>query len=321
MDDAVRRLADAVLYEGYLLYPYRASSVKNRHRFNFGVLYPRSFASGVDRWDLRCECLATSPEVSVVLRFLNQGVEREVSTPGDFDLGSLSISVNPVDDIWKVTVIVENRSLFEGTDRDEALDHSLVSAHLVLGGSFISLLDPPPQYAEAAAACRNDGVFPVLVGARSMLASPIILYDHPKVAPESHGDLFDGTEIDEILSLRIMTMTDAEKAEACAGDERARRLIERTDRLNAEQLMQLHGRIETPYRVGQRVRLHPRKNADIFDMALAGRTAVIESVEEDYESNLHLAVIVDDDPGRDLGLLRQPGHRFFFSPEEVEVLP
>jgi hydrogenase maturation protease len=69
---------------------------------------------------------------------------------------------------------------------------------------------------------------------------------------------------------------------------------------------------------GDRVRLHPRKGGDIFDMALAGQIAVIEAIEQDYEGKLHLAVIVDDDPGKDLGLLRQPGHRFFFTPEEVE---
>lgn len=312
MNDAVRRLANAVLYEGYLLYPYRASSVKNRYRFNFGVLYPRAFAAGADRWNLRCECLSLSRDVAVTLRYLNEGTEREEPVP---------FEVTPLGGAFKIAVVVENTSSFAGTDRDEALKHSFISAHLVLtGGPFVSLLEPPPEHAEAAAGCRNEGVFPVLVGRNAMLASPIILYDNPKIAPESHGDLFDGTEIDEILSLRIMTLTDAEKAEACAGDERARRIIERTDALTAEQLLQLHGRTRTTWRAGQRVRLHPRKKADIFDIALAGRTAVIESVEEDYESNIHLAVVVDDDPGRDLGRLGQPGHRFFFSPEEVELL-
>jgi hydrogenase maturation protease len=73
-------------------------------------------------------------------------------------------------------------------------------------------------------------------------------------------------------------------------------------------------------RKGDRVRLHPRKGGDIFDMALAGQIAVIESIEQDYEGKLHLAVIIDDDPGKDLGLLRQPGHRFFFTAEEVEAV-
>ena len=71
-------------------------------------------------------------------------------------------------------------------------------------------------------------------------------------------------------------------------------------------------------RPGDRVRLKPRGQSDVFDLALAGKIATIEALEEDYEGNVHLAVVVDDDPGRDLGLLRQPGHRFFFAVEEVE---
>ena len=74
-------------------------------------------------------------------------------------------------------------------------------------------------------------------------------------------------------------------------------------------------------RRGDRIRLCPRPGGDILDFALAGKIACIESVEQDYEGKLQLAVILDDDPGRDLGLLRQPGHRFFFTPEEVELLP
>lgn len=74
-------------------------------------------------------------------------------------------------------------------------------------------------------------------------------------------------------------------------------------------------------RAGDRVRLRPRAGGDIFDLALAGQIATIEAIEQDYDGRLHLAVVVDGDPGRDLGLLRQPGHRFFFSPEEVEPVP
>ena len=73
-------------------------------------------------------------------------------------------------------------------------------------------------------------------------------------------------------------------------------------------------------RQGDRVRLRPRGRADILDLALAGRTATVEAIEQDYEGRVYLAVTVDDDPGKDLGALRQPGHRFFFTPEEVEPL-
>ncbi len=72
---------------------------------------------------------------------------------------------------------------------------------------------------------------------------------------------------------------------------------------------------------GHRVRLRPGKRGDVMDIALAGKTAMIESIEQDYEGNFHVCVVADDDPGRDIGIMRQPGHRFFFDPDEVEPLP
>lgn len=72
--------------------------------------------------------------------------------------------------------------------------------------------------------------------------------------------------------------------------------------------------------LGDRVRISPRKRADIFDMALSGKIGVIEAIEQDFENQIHLAIVLDEDPGREFGLVRQPGHRFFFSPEEVEPI-
>ena len=156
------------------------------------------------------------------------------------------------DQVYKVRVGVKNLTTLDGaadrSGRDTALLRSLVSAHIVLGvekGEFISLLEPPDSLRESAASCVNVGVWPVLVGAEgerdTMLASPIILYDYPQIAPESPGDLFDGTEIDEILALRIMTMTEDEKNEMRNTDDRARRVLERTENLPIEHLMKLHG--------------------------------------------------------------------------------
>jgi hydrogenase maturation protease len=134
------------------------------------------------------------------------------------------------------------------TTRADALMHSLVSAHTILGaeeGQFVSLLDPPQHLSDLVAECANIGTWPVLVGedgARgAMLSSPIILYDYPQIAPESPGSLFDGTEIDEILSLRILTMTDEEKREMRQSDEYARQILERTESMPQEQFMKLHG--------------------------------------------------------------------------------
>jgi len=75
------------------------------------------------------------------------------------------------------------------------------------------------------------------------------------------------------------------------------------------------------YKQGDQVRLQPQGRADIFDMVLAGRIATIEAIEQDFEDKIYFAVVLDDDPGKDLGLLRQPGHRFFFSAHEVEPVP
>src|SRR5262249_45687556 len=154
---------------------------------------------------------------------------------------------------------------------------------------------------------------------------------------------FDATEIDEILSLRILTLTDEEKRQAVAVDDRARALLARTESLGADDLYGLHGTIRerrpipgTPMddwnpeadrrklesihagpfeiRTGDRVRLCPQGRADILDLALAGMAATIEAIEQDFEGRVYLAVTVDDDPGKDLGQLRQTGHRFFFAP-------
>lgn len=75
-----------------------------------------------------------------------------------------------------------------------------------------------------------------------------------------------------------------------------------------------------PVRIGDRVRLWPQKSADIIDMAMKGKIAIVEAIERDFEDQVHLAVVLEDDPGRDLGMLRQPGHRFFFSTQEIEPL-
>jgi hypothetical protein len=155
--------------------------------------------------------------------------------------------------------------------------------------------------------------------------------------------LFDGTEIDEILTLRIMTMTDEEKREMRNIDGHARKLLERTESMEQDSLLKLHGvmragrsfdeqifgsnarlegvSIDDVYvKPGDRVRVQPKGRADVMDMAIAGRTATVEAVEQDAEAKVHLALVLEDDPGRDLGLLRQPGHRFFYSIDEVRPL-
>jgi hypothetical protein len=168
--------------------------------------------------------------------------------------GAIEVSATAVSEgLFRVTLRVVNRTPLEPArcrNREVALLHSLVSTHTILGvrqGEFVSLLDPPEGWQDAAAACRNVGAWPVLVGAEGekdlILSAPIILYDYPQVAPESPGDFFDGTEIDEMLTLRILTLTQEEKAAMAAVDERGRALLARTEALAREQLAGLHGTI------------------------------------------------------------------------------
>ena len=336
----VDKIAKAVLYEGYMLYPYRPSSVKNQQRWNFGVLCPQSYSEaqkGSDAWTMQTECLVEAnplTRLEIRVRFLHlaarsvgelakpvpvlpqgetpefrlvarlevagrvyqpwqEAVEREVilpvcspealvesplsqafTFPAEKTFEYLRAGEDPItaviireqrmlqamleigserlsDELFKVNVRIRNRTPFAAAHqatREDALLSSLASTHTVLGvqnGKFVSLLAPPNELSEIAASCQNEGTWPVLVGEEgqcdTLLSSPIILYDYPQIAPESTGDLFDGTEIDEILSLRIMTLTDEEKREMSQSDERARQMLERTETMPVEQLMKLHG--------------------------------------------------------------------------------
>jgi hypothetical protein len=323
--DAVRRIADAVLYEGYILYPYRASAQKNRSRWQFGVVMAPGYAA-VDPSEssfTRTECVlehSGQPVVQIILRFLQvqrrnteatrpgapawdeamereieftlgpaellgPGMVREFSVPGGVDreplagdesefavrrqqplAGAVSVSTTPVPGPWRAVrlrVLVENRTAalpISGPTsgpvpalRDEALPTALVAAHVIVtvnGGQFISMTDPPEWAKQAVAECENVGCWPVLAdpdgGRQVLLSSPIILYDHPELAPESPGELYDGTEIDEILTLRTLALSDEEKLEARATDPRAAALIDRVESMDAQAMERLHGTIRLP---------------------------------------------------------------------------
>jgi hypothetical protein len=341
----VEKIANAVLYEGYMLYPYTASSVKNQQRWNFGVLAPQ----GDDTSEMQTEVLVegdSEPAFQARVRFLwyAGGDEPEEQTV-DVEGPGLQRAILPLrgvaaveahavaaaERLWKLTVRIRNET---PSAEGDASRRSLLSTHTILtvrGGAFVSLMDPPADFREAAMACRNVGTWPVLAGAEgerdTMLSSPVILYDYPQIAPESAGDLFDGTEIDEILTLRILTLSDQEKDEIRGGGARAREVLERVETLPPEQILKLHGAVRSlrgatrVVRQGDRVRLRPRKGGDILDLALAGQMATVEAVEQDFEGRVHIAVVLDEDPGRELGMMRQPGHRFFFGADEVEPAP
>lgn len=328
--ELVEKIADAVLYEGYMLYPYRPSAIKNRQRWSFGILYPPSYPevlSATERSAMHSECLVELPaaaELQLRLRFLHlfarqvakaqgdgrfqpvpslvvdgelieswdEGVERSLdfdlslpSAPQEFHFqfpgsgetqllreatgelagivsrtqyaitGTVAVSSQPVrDGLLKLTVEVANTTPLEAgsSGRDFALLHALLSAHTILsirGGQFVSLIDPPAELREAAGGCTNLGNFPVLAGDAlerdTMLCSPIILYDYPQIAPESATDFFDATEMDEMLTLRVMTLTGEEKEEMRLADGRARNLLERTEQNARAQLARTHGTIRS----------------------------------------------------------------------------
>jgi len=345
---AARKVADAVLYEGYLLYPYRASAGKNQVRWQFGIVGPPgAVESGAgEEPTMRSECLlevadGAAARVDVQVRFLqvqvrsterstgsgsfepvdeltvgpatwirwHEAVERGVAhdgllvdeleelhtyaveVPGGEEIelltdddgrevgrlvrtrtplrGELCVVVSRTGDqrsdqgrLRRLSVELVNQTEWSadptGRDRprDVAAMSSFVGAHLLMAvedGAFVSITDPPEWAAEAAATCSNHRCWPVLVGEPGstdvVLASPIILADHPEIAPESPGDLYDSTEIDEILTLRIMTLTDDEKRAARGTDPRAGAIIDRSDTMPPEIFERLHGALrgfETP---------------------------------------------------------------------------
>ncbi|MET1153052.1 hypothetical protein [Arthrobacter sp.] len=335
-----RAVADAVLYEGYLLYPYRASSRKNQARWQFGILGPPGAAAaglGEEPY-MSADCLLQAgPNASLELhlRFLqlqtrtveakcddgafravgqltvgstrwltwDEAVEQEIAL-GPFALadlagpqgeglalpvevpagqdtelltdsvgqaagrlvrrrrrlrGEVRMTAAPLaDGVMRLRVAAENIGPAAGTpgaaDKQDAIGLSFIGTHALLtlqDGDFLSLLEPPEALGAAARSCTQHRCWPVLAGPEGqtdvLLISPIILYDHPAVAPESSVELYDSTEIDEILTLRVLTLTDEEKAEARATDPRAAAVIDRCAAMSPEELQQLHGVLRDPH--------------------------------------------------------------------------
>lgn len=374
--ESAEEVANAVLYEGYLLYPYRASALKNRFRWQFGVVAPRAYAEATqsDPWCVQTECLIereTDPVIDVRVRCLqvygDAGIERTINirdlpverlltsehvepivlTRGEDTpiQGHVCASGTEIDGVIKLRLRIEN--VTEMTDaeigRDAAMTAALVGTHtlvVIRGGRFVSLLDPPEELSAAAASCVNLHTWPVLVGdpARSdtLLSSPIVLDDFPWIAPESRGAPFDATEIDEILALRVLTLTDDEKREACAIDPRAAEIVNRVESMTIGDFDALHGAwrelIDPPDEPlpeeataqacgvtigrGSHVIVRPRRRADSIEVLIAGRTALVEGVYHDLDGRVLVAVVLDDDASG--ALHAELGRFFYYGPEELE---
>lgn len=271
--DSARAVADAVLYEGFLLFPYAKSALKNQMPFQFGVVMPQGYADPTEPPLLASQFVLCGGEASVqgVLRFLQVGeqpverdipfafITRELPVRLPFAVehlrGEIEIRGRRSEAVTSLTMEVRNDThAGAGATRNEALRDAFVSAHVLLeasGAEWVSLLDPPEPEKTAAAQCVNERVFPVLVGSEEhgkhtsplLLISPIILYDFPRIAPASRTRTFDGTEIDELLMLSVASLSEDEKRDARAAHPYVRELVERAESLDADTLQTLHGEL------------------------------------------------------------------------------
>jgi hypothetical protein len=348
-------LVDTLLWEGHQLYPYTPSATKNATPTPFGIVYPPAHAEGSPHRfaRLKLQCIARGTETfSAGVHFLESGQARRVDVvPGD-DVafafgavqGSVSMGVEDFGGLLRVTVAVRNTTIVPaGLTRAEALGFSLLSTHVVArcgaGGRFMSPISPPEDAATAVMTCANVNTFPVLATPEddAVLGAAIILPDHPQLAPESRGSLFDSTEIEEALLLHVLALSDGEREELTTADPAVRAMVERAVAATPADIMALHGRVTVPepadeeirgeaaitvdgrtFRRGGHVRLLPEAGRNAQDHLLEGRSATIERIYIDYEDAVHLCVTVDDDPGQQL--MRDIGRYLYFKPDEVEAI-
>jgi hypothetical protein len=380
MADRLRELVDSLLWEGYALYPYTPGATKNATPTPFGIVYPpvyaATLASTFDHLELRCVLEAPPDAVlSTEVRFLAASGERHQAQARDVQLAgamvgalldraaekhvsvpcgggapplvvalSLGAKLLP-EGGYDVTLRVQNRTIVSsGLDRAGALARSLISTHPILhvaGGRFVSALERPRG---------SVNTFPVLAGEADdvVVGAAIVLPDHPQIAPESRGSLFDSTEIEEALLLHVRTLSDGERKDIERQDPAVREMIARAEAATPADIVALHGRVtvrdpvtreppsEPPglidpragdavadvdgqtFRRGGKVVIRPAPDADLHARMLDGRTATIERIFTDYDGKTHLGVTIDDDPGQEL--MRETGRYLFFFAPEVEVI-
>jgi hypothetical protein len=377
--EALEQLVDSLLYEGYALYPYTPGATKNATPTPFGIIYPPVYAqtlsSTFDHLELRCAVQAPPDAVlRAEVRMLVAGGERHKAAARRLDLAGAmvgALAVEPAekeariepeqgapltvwmrlsatvieDGVFEVSLRIENRTLVStGLDRAGALARSLLSTHPILrvtGGRFISPLDR---------AYDSVNTFPVLAtpGDDAVLGAAIVLPDHPQIAPESRGGLFDSTEIEEALLLHVQVLSDEERSEIERQDPTVREMIARAAAATPEEIVALHGRVELrdpqtneppteppglvdprageetadvagkTFRRGGKVVIRPGPDADLHARMLDGRTATVERIFTAYDGETHLGVTIDDDPGQDL--MRETGRYLYFFAPEVEVV-
>jgi len=307
---SLEQLVDSLLYEGYALYPYTPGATKNATPTPFGIVYPSVYADTLaSAFDhVELRCVLEAPADAVL----------------SAEVRFLAVS--------------------SGLDRAGALARSLLSTHPILrvtGGRFISPLE---------GGSPSVNTFPVLATPAddAVVGAAIVLPDHPQIAPESRGGLFDSTEIEEALLLHVHALSDAERQEIERQDPAVREMVQRAAASTPQDIIALHGRVtlrdpqtdeppsEPPglvdprvgeemadvdgvtFRRGGKVLIKPGPDADLQARMLDGRTATIERIFTDYGGKTHLGVTIDDDPGQDL--MRETGRYLFFFGPEVEVI-
>jgi hypothetical protein len=347
-------LVDTLLWEGHQLYPYTPGATKNLTPTPFGIVYPPVYAAGSphthDRCKLQCVAVAATGFAGSV-HCIVDGEAHRIDLDGE---GERSFAFGPVHGrawltsedfggVHRVTVAVENTTpVPEGLDRTAALGRSLLSAHIVVrcapGGRFASPISPPDDLATAVMTCANVNTFPVLASPEddAVLGAAIMLPDHPQIAPESRGSLFDSTEIEEALLLHVLALSDDERSQIAEADPAVRAMVERAVGATPQDILALHGRVTVTdpgadaevrgeqvvevggrrFARGEHVVLRPERNRNAQDHLLDGRSATIERIYVDYDDQVHLCVTVDDDPGQDI--MRDIGRYLYFKPTEVE---
>ncbi len=379
MSAGLEALVDSLLYEGYALYPYTPGATKNSTPTPFGIVYPPVYAetlsSAFDYLELRCALDAPPDAVlRAELRFLAPSGERHTAQARTLELqgamvGALAVvaaegetlvpcgagaplvvglslrAVAQPDGGYEVVLRVENRTLVSsGLDRGGALARSLLSTHPIVhvqGGRFISALEQP---------MGSVNTFPVLATPAddTVIGATIVIPDHPQIAPESLGSLFDGTEIEEALLLHVHALSDAEREEISRDDPKVKEMVDRAAASTPEDILALHGRVtlrdpqtdappseppglrdpragepsaqlsgKTLHR-GGKVVIRPGPDADLHARMLDGRIATVERIFTAYDGRIHLGVTIDDDPGQEL--MRETGRYLFFFDGEVEVV-
>jgi hypothetical protein len=352
MTTATDQLVQSLLYEGYALYPYTPGGTKNATPTPFGIVYPPAYASECPgTFDhARLECVAqpdgSGVQFTATLRYLDatgprhEAAERQVQL-GDvpagerrtveFDHGRLTLrsELTSTGRILVRCCVHNERTVPHGLTRADALRDSLMSVQLMLTTSAARFLSPLETDA------RSVNTYPVLVGERddAILGTTIMLPDHPTLAPESLGGLFDSTEIEEALLLHVQALSDSERQEIAAGDPVVREMVARAETATPEEILALHGRITmrdpregepeatvdgARFIRGGRVVLRPAPDADLHARLLDGRTATIERILVGLDGKVHLGVTIDGDPGQDL--MRETNRLLFFFPPEVEVI-